>query len=92
MQTDPFETRRTGAHRLRVVTASIGAAAVVGTGVLAWTVAANTANASAATSTSSEDDSTVTTNSDDSGDSFVQVPTLPQTSTSGGSHASSGGS
>ena len=31
MATDPFEARRTGAHRLRVVTASIGAAAVVGT-------------------------------------------------------------
>lgn len=98
MQTDPFEARRTGAHRLRVVTASIGAAAVVGTGALAWSVAANTASASAGTSSGNgevSDDgststSTTTTNDDDQ---FVVPDQLPQTSTLGGSsHASSGGS
>ena len=89
MQTDPFETRRTGAHRLRVVTASIGAAAVVGTGALAWSVAAGTTNAAAQQSTS-DDGSTVTPNWD--GDSFLQAPTLPQAGIGGNSHASSGGS
>jgi hypothetical protein len=84
MQTDPFEARRTGAHRLRVVTASIGAAAVVGTGGLAWSIATDT---SAAAEQSSTDGSSTS-----SGDSFSQSSTLPQTGSSGSSHASSGGS
>jgi len=89
MQTDPFEARRTGAHRLRVVTASIGAAAVVGTGALAWSLVADSTSASADQSSpgtsASDDDST-------SGNAFSQSSTLPQGSTSGGVHASSGGS
>jgi hypothetical protein len=88
MQSDPFQARRTGAHRLRVVTASIGAAAVVGTGALAWSVAAGTASASTGQS-SSDDGSTGTSGSDDS---FVQSPTMPQTSVGGNAHASSGAS
>jgi len=93
MQTDPFEARRTGAHRLRVVTVSIGAAAVVGTGALAWSVAANTASASAGTTTEDgqgSDDGVSTTTSDD--DQLVAPSQLPQTSGSGTMHASSGGS
>ena len=93
MQTDPFEARRTGAHRLRVVTASIGAAAVVGTGALAWSVAANTASASAGTTSENgdvSDDGTSTTSTDDG--QFVAPSQLPQTSSAGSSHASSGGS
>jgi len=87
MQTDPFEARRTGAHRLRVVTASIGAAAVVGTGALAWSLVTASASASAGqASTSTSDDSST------SGNSFSQSSTLPQTSSAGGVHASSGGS
>jgi hypothetical protein len=88
MQTDPFEARRTGAHRLRVVTASIGAAAVVGTGALTWSLVTDSTSASA-------DPSSGTATSDDastSDDSFGQSSTLPQTSTPGGVHASSGGS
>jgi hypothetical protein len=88
LKTDPFEARRIGAHRLRVVTASISAAAVVGTGALAWSVAAGTASASTGQS-SSDDGSTGTSGSDDS---FVPSPTLPQTSIPGNAHASSGGS
>ena len=92
MQTDPFEARRTGAHRLRVVTVSIGAAAVVGTGALAWSVAANTASASAGTTEDGQgpDDGVSTTTNDD--DQFVVPSQLPQTGGSGSSHASSGGS
>ena len=88
MQTDPFEARRTGARRLRVVTASIGAAAVVGTGALTWSLVTDTASASADQSTS--DDSTTTNSTSDDG--FSQPATLPQSSTSGSAHASSGGS
>lgn len=92
MPTDPFEARRIGAHRLRVVTASIGAAAVVGTGALAWSVAAPTASASTGTTTGDGEVShggSTTTNDDDQ---FVVPSQLPQTSNSGTSHASSGGS
>jgi hypothetical protein len=88
MHTDPLEARRAGAHRLRVVTASIGAAAVVGTGVLTWSLVTDTASASADQSTSDGS----TTSSSTSGDSFSQSSTLPQTSTSGSPNASSGGS
>jgi hypothetical protein len=88
MQTDPFEARRAGAHRLRVVTASIGAAAVVGTGALAWSLVTNTANASA--DQSSSDDSTSSSSTSDDG--FSQPSTLPQSSAPGPVHASSGGS
>jgi hypothetical protein len=87
MQTDPFEARRTGAHRLRVVTASIGAAAVVGTGALAWSLVTDSTSASAdQSSTSTSDDSST------SGNAFSQPSTLPESSSSGGVHASSGGS
>jgi hypothetical protein len=41
MHPDPWEVRRTGTRRVRAVTASLGAAAVVGTGMLTWAVAAN---------------------------------------------------
>jgi hypothetical protein len=87
MQTDPFEARRTGAHRLRVVTASIGAAAVVGTGALAWSLVTDSTSASA-------DQSPTSTSDDPSapGNSFSQSSTLPQSSSSGSVHASSGGS
>jgi hypothetical protein len=88
MQTDPFEARRTGAHRLRVVTASIGAAAVVGTGALTWSLVTDTPSASA-DQTSSDDSTTSNSTSDDG---FSQSSTLPQSSTSGSANASSGGS
>jgi hypothetical protein len=88
MQTDPFEARRTGAHRLRVVTASIGAAAVVGTGALTWSLVTDTTSASA--DQTSSDDSTTSSSTTDDG--FSQSATLPQTSASGGANASSGGS
>ena len=86
MQTDPFQARRTGAQRLRVVTASIGAAAVVGTGALAWSLATDTATASAE---QSSDGSTTSSSTSDNG--FSQPATVPQSS-SGSAHASSGGS
>jgi hypothetical protein len=94
MQTDPFEARRSGAHRLRVVTASIGAAAVVGTGALAWSVA-STESASAGTTNQNgeeSDDGGATTSTTDDDGQFVAPYQLPQTSSSGSSHASSGGS
>lgn len=107
MQIDPFEARRTGAHRLRVVTASIGAAALVGTGALAWSVAANTASASAGTtsgnggvsgdgSTGASTGPTTTTNGNDQtttngNDQFVVPRQLPQPSTFGGSSHASSG-
>jgi hypothetical protein len=87
MQTDPFEARRTGAHRLRVVTASIGAAAVVGTGALAWSLVADSTSASADQSSTSTTNDTST-----SGNTFSQSSTLPQSSSSSSVHASSGGS
>jgi hypothetical protein len=87
MQTDPFEARRTGAQRLRVVTASIGAAAVVGTGALAWSLVTGSTTASADQSSTSTSDGTAT-----SDDQFSQSSTLPQSSSSGSVHASSGGS
>ena len=90
MPTDPFEARRTGAHRLRAVTASIGAAAVVGTGALAWSVAANTASASAGTTSEDGEVSDDGYPTDD--DQFVAPSQLPHASGSGSSHASSGGS
>jgi hypothetical protein len=92
MQNDPFEARRTGVRRLRVVTASLSAAAVVGTGALAWSVAAPTATA--ATTTSDESgESTVTTGTSRDDDGFTLPSQLPTTTRhSSGSHASSGGS
>ena len=95
MQTDPFEARRIGAHRLRVVTASIGTAAVVGTGALAWSVAAGSASASTGTPTENgevSDDGPTTTTNDNTNEQFVVPFSPPQNSFSGGSHASSGGS
>jgi hypothetical protein len=87
MQTDPFEARRTGAHRLRVVTGAIGAAAVVGTGALTWSLVTDSTSASAGQpSTSTSDDGST------SGNSFNQPSTVPQSSGSGSVHASSGGS
>ena len=91
MPTDPFEARRTGAHRLRVVTASIGAAPVVGTGALAWSVAAPTASASTGATTGDDEVSDDSTTTSDDGQ-FVAPSQLPQTSSSGSPHASSGGS
>jgi hypothetical protein len=87
MQTDPFEARRTGAHRLRVVTASIGAAAVVGTGALAWSLVADSTSAAVDQSSTSTTNDTST-----SGNTFSQSSTLPQSSSSSSVHASSGGS
>jgi hypothetical protein len=93
MPTDPFEARRTGARRLRVVTASIGAAAVVGTGALAWSLVTDTTSASAGqSSTANSDDGSTSDDSSTSGNSFGQSPTLPQSGGSGSVHASSGGS
>jgi|1186.fasta_scaffold86180_1 hypothetical protein len=89
MQTDPFSARRTGVRRLRVLTTSLGAAAVVGTGALAWSMAAPTPTAA---STDDAHDSTVTTTSTSDDDQFVPPSQLPGTTTLGGSHASSGAS
>jgi hypothetical protein len=83
MQTDPSHARRTGPRRLRVITASIGAAAAVGTGALAWSVAAHDS-----TTTAASDGSTTST----SGGQFSSSSSLPQSSTSGSANASSGGS
>ncbi|TFV89586.1 hypothetical protein [Blastococcus sp. CT_GayMR16] len=87
MQNDPFTARRTGVHRLRVTTAALGAAAVVGTGGLAWYVAADTASA-ATTDEASSDDSGTTTGTDQ----FTAPSQSLGTTGSSGSHASSGGS
>ena len=84
MTTDPYRARRTGPRRLRLVTASIGAAAAVGTGALAWSV---TSHDSTATTTASDSSTTGS-----SSDSFSSSSSLPQTSTSGSADASSGGS
>jgi hypothetical protein len=90
MRDDPFEARRTGARRLRVVTASLSAAAVVGTGALAWSVAAPGASATATTSDEVDDSTVSSTTSSDDG--FVAPSQLPSTTSSGSAHASSGGS
>jgi hypothetical protein len=93
MQTDPFEARRTGAHRLRVVTGAIGAAAVVGTGALTWSLVTDSTSASAGQpSTSTSDDGGTSDDGSTSGNSFNQPSTVPQSSGSGSVHASSGGS
>ena len=89
MQNDPYQARHTGAHRLRVVTASIGAAAVVGTGALTWSLVTDSTSASAdqtSSGTSTSDDTSSSSNS------FSQSSSLPQSSNSGSVDASSGGS
>jgi hypothetical protein len=85
MPTDPFEARRRGLHRLRLVTASIGAAAAVGTGAIAWSAASQTASATAA-------DVSNGTGSTSTGSGFAAPAHPPGSTTSGGAHASSGGS
>ena len=99
MQTDPFEARRTGAHRLRVVTASIGAAAVVGTGALAWSVAAthrlcrHRRRRTGPTGRRLRRRVDSTSNGDDAFNQSVDAAASPQTSTlRRHRHASSGGS
>jgi hypothetical protein len=88
MQTDPFEARRRGVRHLRITTATLSAAAVVGTGALAWSVADGTATAATTGQTSTDTFGTTTS----TGGQFVAPSQLPGSSSSGHSHASSGGS
>ena len=93
METDPFEVRRRGAGRLRVVTATVGAAALVGTGALTYSMAAGTASAGTSgggPAVSNDGPTTPGTTTDDGG-LFGPVQS-PQVATPGNSHASSGGS
>lgn len=99
MSDDPFEARRRGQRRVRVLTAWVAGLAAVGTGAVAVAVAGtNPAPASGPTTvqnpgTGSSDDGS--TFSDDDG-GFQAPSQLPGGSGggsgSGGGHASSGGS
>jgi len=95
---DPFTDRRNGLRRVHMVTASVAAATVVGTGATALALAsADRASAQQAsipvqqdTDGGSQDDGVVAPSP--SGDG-VQLPASPPGRTSGGfGHASSGGS
>ena len=88
MQTDPFKARRTGVHRLRVTTATLSAAAVVGTGALAWSLAPGTATAATTFGASTDNSS----GSSSTTGRFAAPSQLPGSTSSGSSHASSGGS
>jgi hypothetical protein len=88
MRTDPIETRRRGLHRLRMVTASMVAAAVIGTGALTWTVAADETNGATTESAGTSD----TTNSDTTTPQAPSFGTTLGRSDSGHADASSGGS
>jgi hypothetical protein len=91
MHTDPFEARRRGLHRLRVVTASLGAAAVVGTGALTWTLAGSTDAADAATTAGSGSGTSAGTSTTGNGQLSPPMQ-LPGSGGQGNAHASSGGS
>jgi hypothetical protein len=83
---DPAQLRRRGLHRVRVVTAVLSGAAVVGTAAAAVAVAgADAANAGTGTSTGA-------TTSDDSGGSLMGPSGFGSGNSSGGAHAASGGS
>jgi hypothetical protein len=86
---DPIRARRSGMRRLRVATASLVAAAVIGTGTLTWSLAgeaaADTTNGTAPTAS---DD----TSSSDSTAGDPTTSTRVESSDSDHAHASSGGS
>ena len=82
MPDDPFQTRRRGIRRVRVVTASLAAASVAGTGAIALAVATP--------AVADETGTPATVQSDGSGG--VTQPATPPTHGSGRGHASSGGS
>lgn len=103
MPADPFETRERGISRVRTVTASVAAAALLGTGAIVYELAAP---ASAATQTNdrtgtgdqqqpgSGDDGQFDEQAPgDDGGGTVQPPVqVPAPSGGSGHHASSGGS
>jgi hypothetical protein len=89
MDTDPFENRRRGTRRLRLTTATLGAAAVVGTGALTWAIAAQSGDTATTTATSGTDSGS--TSSDTSG-SLSSSSGLSSDDGSGSVAASSGGS
>ena len=106
MSQDPFEQRRRGNRRVRVVTAWLAAAAAAGTGIVV--AAVSSTGTAQATGTSTVQDQGTSGGqgssggtsdgggafSDDDGNGF-QAPAQPpgrSTGGAGGSHASSGGS
>jgi hypothetical protein len=91
---DPFETRDRGLRRVHTVTASVAAAAIAATGVLAYELAAP-AGASAGTvpQTSTTDDGSSQQVAPDDGSTGIQPPAqLPAPVGGGRHHGSSGGS
>jgi hypothetical protein len=97
MRTDPVESRRRGLHRLRMVTASVVAAAVIGAGALTWAVAAEETTGSTPVAASSGDESATGTASDDTtsdatGSGDRSTGTTLGSSDSDQADASSGGS
>lgn len=89
MQEDPFEIRERGISRVRTVTASVAAAALLGTGAIVYDLA-GPASASTQTGTGGQQQP----GSDDGGQvGGVQPPVqLPAPGGRVGQHASSGGS
>jgi hypothetical protein len=86
---DPIQARRSGMHRLRVATASLAAAAVIGTGTLTWSLAGEAAadTPTGAAPTASDDTSSSGSTAGD-----PTTSTRVQSSDSDHAHASSGGS
>ena len=104
MQDDPFDTRDRGLRRVHTVTASVAAAALVGTGVIVYEFAApSTASAEQTVPQSGDDQQVAPEQGDDgpvapqfgtgNGSGGIQPPSqLPVPAPRGRSHASSGGS
>ena len=89
MSDDPYDGRRTGVRRLRTATATVGAAALLGTGALTWSLAAGSTTAAADTAT---DTSSGSTTSDTTSDSTTDSAPTVESDDSGRADASSGGS
>lgn len=94
MRNDPFETRDRGIRRVHTVTASVAAAALLGTGVIVYEMAAP---ASAATQTNPNDqtgtgDQQQPGSGDDDGGTVQPPVQVPAPGGRFGHHASSGGS
>ena len=96
MQDASHSIRRNGFHRLRLVTAGIGMAAVVATSALTWSIAADSTTAAASSTDSSSTDSSSTdsssTDSSSTDSSSTDSSPTVETDDSGDADASSGGS
>ena len=95
MREDPFRTRDRGIRRVHTVTASVAAAAIAGSGVLAYELATPSPATAQQTvpQTGSTDDGSGQQVVPDQGSTGIQPPAqLPAPAPGGRFHGSSGGS